>query len=157
MKMKYIVRIIIAILCFTAGLFVCGLCKNMILSYQLAHPVIDELNYEDSLKVKVLQTGDTIAYNKLKDVMKEGGFPHKIWFYSIVMSKQYHYSPASYDVYKNVNDVYNQRIGEREIDMKTRRFISCFVTNDTIKGKSGDSDLREECRRESISITPPNM
>ena len=101
----------------------------MILSYQLDQPTSEELSYEDSLKVKVLQSGDTIAYNNLKKIMKEEEFPYKIWFYSIVMAKQYHYLPASYDVCSIINFVYNQRIEDKEIDMKTQKFTSLFKTN----------------------------
>ncbi len=125
--MKYIIHIIIAILCFAAGLFTCVMCNDMFLSYQLSHPTAEELCYEDSLKVKVLQSGDTIAYYKLKETMKKKGFPHKIWFYSIVMAKQYHYSPASFDVYSTINYVYNKRIEEKEIDMKTKKLISIMT------------------------------
>ena len=98
----------------------------MFLSYHLGHSTAEELSYEDSLKVKVLQSGDTIAYNNLKLFMKEEGFPYKIWFYSIVMVKQYHYLPASYDVSSNINYVCHQRIEGKEIDLKTQKLISLF-------------------------------
>ena len=126
--MKYIIRIIIAVLCFIVGLFACGICKDKLLSFQLGRPTTEKLSFEDSLKVKVLQTGDTIAYCKLKETMKKEGFPHKIWFYSIVMAKQYHYLPASYDVCRIINFVYNQRIEDKEIDTKTQKFTSLFKT-----------------------------
>jgi hypothetical protein len=100
----------------------------MFLSYQLSHPTAEELSYEDSLKVKVLQSGDTIAYNNLKDFMKKEGFPYKIWFYSIVMAKQYHYIPASYDVYSNLIYVNNQQIVKKEIDLKDQKLFSLFKT-----------------------------
>ena len=122
--MKYIIRTIIAVLCFIVGLFACGVCKDEWFSIQLSHPTKEELSFEDSLRVKVLQAGDTIAYYKLKEVMKEKGSPYKIWFYSIVMAKQYHYFPATYDACSNINYVYNQRIEGKEIDMKTQELIS---------------------------------
>ena len=126
--MKYIIRFIIAVLCFTVGVFTCVMCNDMFLSYQLSHPTAEELSYEDSLKVKVLQSGDTIAYNNLKDFMKKEGFPYKIWFYSIVMAKQYHYIPASYDVYSNLIYVNNQQIVKKEIDLKDQKLFSLFKT-----------------------------
>lgn len=122
--MKYIIRTIIAVLCFIVGLFACGVCKDEWFSLQLSHPTKEELSFEDSLRVKVLQAGDTIAYYKLKEVMKEKGSPYKIWFYSIVMAKQYHYLPASCDVDSVINYVYNKRIEDKEIDMKTQKLIS---------------------------------
>ena len=124
--MKYIVHIIIAILCFTVGLFTCVMCNDEFLSYQLSHPTAEELSYEDSLKVKVLQCGDTIAYNNLKGIMAEKGAPHKIWFYSIVMAKQYHYTPASYDVRKNIDYVYSLRKKNAKVDVKTQKMLSLF-------------------------------
>lgn len=127
--MKYIIHTIIAILCFTVGLFTCVMCNDIFLSYQLSHPTAEELSYEDSLKVKVLQSGDTIAYNNLKLFLKGEKNPYKIWFYSIVMAKQYHYIPASYDVCSNINYVYNQRIEGKEIDLKTQKLISLFEKN----------------------------
>ena len=128
--MKYIIHTIIAIRCFTVGLFTCVMCNDIFLSYQQNHPTAEELSYEDSLKVKVLQSGDTIAYNNLKKIMKEEEFPYKIWFYSIVMAKQYHYLPASYDVCSNINYVYNQRIEGKEIDVKNQKLISLFESED---------------------------
>ena len=128
--MKYIIHTIIAILCFTVGLFTCVMCNDIFLSYQLSHPTAEELSYEDSLKVKVLQSGDIIAYNNLKKYMQEEGFPYKIWFYSIVMVKQYHYLPASYDVRRNLNYVHNQRIEKEQNDIKTKELISLFETKE---------------------------
>ena len=126
--MKYIIHTIIAILCFTVGLFTCVMCNDIFLSYQLSHPTAEELSYEDSLKVKVLQNGDTIAYNILKKLMAEKEFPYKIWFYSIVMAKQYHYIPASNDVCGSIYFVYNQRIEGKEIGVKDQKLISLFET-----------------------------
>ena len=140
--MKYIIRIIIAFFCFVTGLIACGICKDKLLSYQLTFPTTEELSYKDSLKVKVLQTGDTIAYNNLKAIMREEGFPHKIWFYSIVMAKQYHYIPASYDVCRNINYVYDQRTreSEKKIDLKTRKLLSLFEA-------ITEADLISECNK----------
>ena len=126
--MKYIIHTIIAILCFTVGLFTCVMCNDIFLSYQQNHPTAEELSYEDSLKVKVLQNGDTIAYNNLKKLMAEKEFPYKIWFYSIVMAKQYHYIPASNDVCGSIYFVYNQRIEGKEIGVKDQKLISLFET-----------------------------
>lgn len=124
--MKYLIRIIIAAISFSVGLFASGICKDKLLRFQLSQPTTIELSFKDSLKVKVLQTGDTISYHKLKETMKEEGFPHKIWFYSIVMAVQYHYLPASYDVLRNTNHVYYQRVDGTGIDVKTRKLISLF-------------------------------
>lgn len=124
--MKFIIQIIIAVLCFMMGLFACGICKDKLLYYQISQPTTIELCFKDSLKVKVLQTGDTISYHNLKEMMKEEGFPHKILFYSIVMAKQYHYLPASSDVCRIINDVHSQRVDRKGIDMKTRKLISLF-------------------------------
>ena len=129
--MKYIIHTIIAILCFTVGLFTCVMCNDIFLSYQLSHPTAEELSYEDSLKVKVLQNGDTIAYNNLKKLMAEKEFPYKIWFYSIVMAKQYYYTPASYDVHKNIDYVYSLRMENAKVDEKTRKMLNLFEITDT--------------------------
>lgn len=129
--MKYMVHIIIAILCFTVGLFTCVMGNDIYLSYQQNHPIAEELSYEDSLKVKVLQCGDTIAYNNLKGIMTEKGFPHKIWFYSIVMAKQYHYTPASYDVRKDIDYVYSLRKENAKVDVKTQKMLTLFEIADT--------------------------
>lgn len=134
--MKYIIRIVIAILCFVIGLFACELCKKKLFFSQLNHPTKKELSSEDSLKVKILQTGDTIAYTKLKEAMKEEGFPYKIWFYSIIMAKQYHFLPASYDVDSNLIYVYNQQIERKEVDLKTQKLISLFATKGNHKSIS---------------------
>ena len=135
--MKYIVHIIIAILCFTIGLFACVVFKTKLISPPPANPLFVGLDYKDSLKVRVLQAGDTIAYKKLKEVMSEEGFPHRIWFYSMVMTKQYHYSLASYDVYNCVNYVYNQQFEKRAIDPETQKLISLFLSEDSVHENRG--------------------
>ena len=138
--MKYIIHTIIAILCFTVGLFTCVMCNDIFLSYQLSHPTAEELSYEDSLKVKVLQNGDTIAYNNLKKLMAEKEFPYKIWFYSIVMAKQYYYAPASYDVHKNIDYVYSLRMENAKVDEKTRKMLNLFEITDTSFFKKTQGD-----------------
>lgn len=131
--MKYIVRIIIAILCFAMGLFACIIYKNKLYNHHSNSPTIAEISDKDSLKIKVLQAGDTIAYNKLKEVMQKEGFPHRIWFYSIVMAKQFHYSPASYDVYKCIKYVHNQQLEKRVVDSETKIMISLFISEDSLR------------------------
>ena len=59
--MKYIIHTIIAILCFTVGLFTCVMCNDIFLSYQQNHPTAEELSYEDSLKVKEINGGKRIS------------------------------------------------------------------------------------------------
>ena len=132
-KMKYTFRILMAVLCFVAGVFVSGYVKQRIIDNQLSRPIINEQNLKDSLKIRVLQDGDSIAYKELKDVMRDEGLPHKILFYSMVMARQYHYSPASYDVYRYIKYVQDQRLEKKEMDIRTQRLISLFLTEDTIK------------------------
>ncbi len=132
--MKYIVHVIIAILCFSVGLFASVILKDNYISHPPVNPFFVGFDCKDSLKVRVLQTGDTVAYKKLKDIMLKEGFPHRIWFYSMVMAKQYHYSLASYDVYRCVHYVYNQQLEKKLIDSDTQKLISLFFSEDSIKG-----------------------
>lgn len=50
----------------------------------------------------------------------------------MVMARQYHYSPASYDVSRYIKLVHDQRLEKKEMDIKTRRLMSLFLTEDTI-------------------------
>ncbi len=131
LKSKFGSVVISITLAFTGFLF-CLYLNNLYISYKVAHPESNVLSYQDSLKVKVLQYGDTIAYQEMKTILQSQNLSHEIWFYSIVMAKQFHYTPANNDVYETLMTLYEHHDVLGDMDFASKNFIMQFQ-NERIK------------------------
>lgn len=105
-------RILTSLTMLFAGMLLSIFIKELYISCSISNPVAEELSYNDSLRIKILQSGDTIAYANIKKVMKSEGFPHECLFYSIVMARQYHYLPAYNDVAEILKQLYQKHSKE---------------------------------------------
>lgn len=130
MKNKNVSNLIhglLAFICFCLGIVISGCLKEMYISHQMSCLIDDGLSYDDSLRYLILQTGDTVAYQKLKKQKQDDGLPQEIWFYSIVMAKKHQYPSAYFDVYYLIKNLYDTHPNWGTIDIKTEKIIKQFV------------------------------
>ena len=95
--------------------------------YNSIMSIHEQLPYEDSLEIKTLQYGDTIAYNNLKKLKMSKDLLQECWFYSIIMAKQYHYLPAYEDVYDILHVLYDSHKSLGEMDSVSENVIIQFL------------------------------
>lgn len=107
---KYIKRLLLVLLYLSLGLFI----RYWVEEYKRVEELSEsEKNEEsalclaDSLRLKVISSGDVQSYLDLRDSFESSQFPHEILFYSIVMAKQYGYMPAYGDASMSLKNFYN--------------------------------------------------
>lgn len=121
----------------TIGCFLLGaICRCFItINMQPLEPDIREyhLNHEDSLRLRIISTGDVISYLELKDTFEKSMFPHEILFYSVVMAKQYGYKPAYGHFCSQLKSFYDNK-NMKPMDAFTDSIYHDFLRN------AGDSE-----------------
>ncbi len=122
-----IVNVVISITLAFTGFILCLYLNDLYMSYQASNSVDEGLNHQDSLKVKVLQYGDTIAYQEMKNALHSQNLSHEMWFYSIVMAKQYHYPQANNDVCEILNSLYKDHESLGGVDSLSKVFLKNFT------------------------------
>lgn len=77
-------------------------------------------------KIAVVEKGDTSAYKTLKASMEaDGRIPRSsTFYYSMIMAIYFDYSPANYDAYKTIQDVYPHR---ETMDADTKKLCAFFL------------------------------
>ena len=80
-------------------------------------------------KIAVVEKGDTSAYKTLKASMEaDGRIPRSsTFYYSMIMAIYFDYSPANYDAYKTIQDVYPHR---ETMDADTKKLCAFFLKRD---------------------------
>ena len=117
-------QLLFAIFLFCVGMLFGKAGKHYYNSIMSIH---EQLPYEDSLEIKTLQYGDTIAYNNLKKLKMSKELLQECWFYSIIMAKQYHYLPAYEDVYDILHVLYDSHKSLGEMDSVSENVIIQFL------------------------------
>jgi hypothetical protein len=117
-------QLLFAIILFCVGMLFGKAGKHYYNSIMSIH---EQLPYEDSLEIKTLQYGDTIAYNNLKKLKMSKDLLQECWFYSIIMAKQYHYLPAYEDVYDILHVLYDSHKSLGEVDSVSENVIIQFL------------------------------
>ena len=90
------------------------------------------LSHEDSLRLRIIITGDVNSYLELKDTIEKSMFPHEILFYSVVMAKQYGYKPAYGHFCSQLKSFYDNK------NMKPMDAFTDSIYHDFLR-KVGDS------------------
>lgn len=124
--------VILTIGCFLLG----GICRGFIaINMQPLEPDIrvDHLSHEDSLRLRIISTGDVISYLELKDTIEKSKFPHEILFYSVVMAKQYGYKPAYGHFCSQLKSFYDNK------NMKPMDVFTDSIYHDFLR-KASDSE-----------------
>jgi len=117
-------QLLFAIILFCVGMLFGKAGKHY---YNSIMSINEQLPYEDSLEIKVLQYGDTIAYNNLKKLKMSKDLLQECWFYSIIMAKQYHYLPAYEDVYNILHVLYDSHKSLGEMDSVSKNVTIQFL------------------------------
>lgn len=72
-----------------------------------------------SLKVRVVSSGDTTAYNALKNIYNSYyDNPKEHIIYSLIMANDYHYPTAYFDVYQNLLGIYDGDFNKMDKESK---------------------------------------
>ena len=144
-SMSTLFRLGVSAALFFTGFIVTLFLNDLYISYQVSHPEPEVLTYQDSLRVKILQNGDTTAYHAMKELLSAKNLPHEIWFYSIVMSKQYHYTPAYDDVSGVLNLLYERYPALGKIDSVSEIIVNLYF----IDALKNCEDHRQRQREDS--------
>lgn len=120
----------------TIGCFLLGvICRYLIaINMQPLEPDVRvyHLSHEDSLRLRIIITGDVNSYLELKDTIEKSMFPHEIVFYSVVMAKQYGYKPAYGHFCSQLKSFYDNK------NMKPMDAFTDSIYHDFLR-KVGDS------------------
>ena len=120
----------------TIGCFLLGvICRYLIaINMQPLEPDVRvyHLSHEDSLRLRIIITGDVNSYLELKDTIEKSMFPHEILFYSVVMAKQYGYKPAYGHFCSQLKSFYDNK------NMKPMDAFTDSIYHDFLR-KVGDS------------------
>ncbi len=111
----------LCIFCFLAGLFYD---IDNLKPREFGLDYLDAFMYID--KKKVVERVDTAAYRRIVEATKDSAWlsPENSFYYSLLMSAQYNYPPAYYDVYHTLTTFMN---GIDTLDVESKKFALAFL------------------------------